>query len=308
MKTKTNQLLRRNVLLGLLLACAITPSLNSCVATASISYQNYTPPAWAPPYDDVSTVHYYYFPDYDMYYDVWANQFWYQNNGIWSSSADLPPIYGDVNLYNSYIVLVHRKSGTPWNYNDHYTQNYPPHCYDNYQNIVVTNRIVKNTAPNHELVPRAFNENNSRVTFMQRPINNPQNNSDDRTTSDRQVNTTPVAVNQPHQQPEQTVQQPRQVQIPQQPRQTQQPQNNSDDRTIPDRQVNTTPVAVNQPRQLPEQTVQQPRQVQVPQQPRQAQQPQYHNVTQEVPIKSIKPFMPSQSKTLNYGGAFNKQH
>ena len=161
----------------MLIAFTITTTLNSCVATAGVTYENYTPPAWAPPYDDVSSIQYYYFPDYDMYYDVWNNQFWCLDNGAWMASAGLPPMYANVDLYSSYMVLVNKKYRTPWNDNDYYVQNYPAHSYQSYKDIVVNNRIVKNIAPNHELVPRAYNENNNRVTFMQHPVNNTVNAS-----------------------------------------------------------------------------------------------------------------------------------
>jgi len=172
MKAKKIGPFKINLLIGILIAFIITGTLNSCGTSASITYENYTPPAWAPPYDDASSIQYYYFPDYDMYYDVWNDQFWYSNNGIWTSCIGLPPIYPNVDLYSAYVVLVNKKYHTPWNDNDYYARNYPAHSYDNYKNIVVSNRIVKNTAPNHELVARAFNENNNRVTFMQRPVKN----------------------------------------------------------------------------------------------------------------------------------------
>lgn len=140
------------------------------------AYENYTPPDWAPPYDDISMTHYYYFPDYDIYYDVWSREFWYLNGGAWAFSAGLPPMFGNINLYNSYIVLVNRKEVRPWEHNTYYVQNYPQHCYQNYKNIVVNNRVIRNVAPNHELIPRAYNENNNRVTFMQHPANKPVEN------------------------------------------------------------------------------------------------------------------------------------
>jgi hypothetical protein len=132
--------------------------------------QNYVPPPWAPPYDNVSTIRYYYLPDYEMYYDVWDRQFWYMGDGdAWISSAVPPSQDASVDLGSSFVVLIDRDMDHPWEHHDYYRQNYPNHGYDNYRDIVVKNRIVTNIAPNHELVPRAFNENTNRVTFMQRP-------------------------------------------------------------------------------------------------------------------------------------------
>jgi hypothetical protein len=140
---------------------------------ASIDVQNYVPPSWAPPYDNTSSIRYYYLPDYDMYYDVWDGQFWYAGpNGEWIYSEGLPPQYAGIDLGGAFMVLIDRNISRPWMNEGYYRRNYPSHGYDNYTDIVVRNRIVTNTAPGHRLVPRAFNENSNRVTFMQRPVQN----------------------------------------------------------------------------------------------------------------------------------------
>jgi hypothetical protein len=150
--------------------------LSSCFAPPqseddSVVVQNYMPPPWAPPYDNVSSVRYYYLPDYEMYYDVWDGDFWYVGgDGAWISSLSLPPAYGGMDLNGAFIVLIDRDMDRPWQQHEYYRDNYPSHGYDQYKDIVVHNRIVTNTEPNHELIPRAFNENTNRVTFMQRPI------------------------------------------------------------------------------------------------------------------------------------------
>ncbi len=158
----------------LLAACtALTCFAHSSIAQirVGISVQTYVPPAWAPPYDNVSSIRYYYLPDYDIYYDVWDGLFWYAGpDGEWISSEGLPPQYANIDLGGAFIVLIDRNISRPWSNYSYYRRNYPEHGYDNYRDIVVRNRIVTNTAPGHELVPRAFNENTNRVTFMQRPI------------------------------------------------------------------------------------------------------------------------------------------
>jgi hypothetical protein len=137
---------------------------------ASIDVQTYVPPPWAPPYDNVSSVRYYYLPDYDMYYDVWDGLFWYLGpDGVWVSSPGPPPQYAGIDLSGAFVVLIDRNINRPWLNESYYRANYPAHGYDNYRDIVVHNRIITNTEPGHELVPRAFNENTNRVTFMQRP-------------------------------------------------------------------------------------------------------------------------------------------
>lgn len=151
------------------LACFVNPSAAQIRIGASIDVQNYVPPSSAPPYDNVSAVRYYYLPDYDMYYDVWDGLFWYAGpGGEWISSEGPPPQYAGVDLSGAFIVLIDRNISRPWMNYSYYRRNYPEHGYDNYSDIVVRNRIVTNTAPGHRLVPRAFNENTNRVTFMQR--------------------------------------------------------------------------------------------------------------------------------------------
>ncbi len=136
--------------------------------------QNYVPPPWAPPYDNVSAIRYYYLPDYEVYYDVWGGDFWYMGpDGSWIMSVGAPPSCAGVDLSGAFIVLIDRDIDRPWMNHEYYRDNYPRHGYDQYKDIVVHNRIVTNTEPGHELVPRAFNENTNRVTFMQRPIQPP---------------------------------------------------------------------------------------------------------------------------------------
>ena len=153
--------------------------LGFCVASCAaqvetedgVVVQNYVPPPWAPPYDNVSSVRYYYLPDYGMYYDVWDHEFWYQGpDGDWIFSVGPPPAYAGVDFSGAFIVLIDRDIDRPWMNHGYYRDNYPRHGYDQYRDIVVHNRIVTNIEPNHELVPRAFNENNNRVTFMQKPV------------------------------------------------------------------------------------------------------------------------------------------
>ena len=159
----------------ILLCAALAVAVSSCFVPpqsgeTEIVYNNYVPPPWAPPYDNISTIRYYYFPDYDMFYDVWDGVFCYQSGDAWICSPTLPPMYADLDLYGVFIVLVHHNDRVPWEHYRYFAENYPHHCYDQYGPIVEHNRIVPHVPKNHRLVPRAFNENSNRVTFMQHPV------------------------------------------------------------------------------------------------------------------------------------------
>ncbi len=171
---KTSKTLRQSALLLALFAvltCFTHASMAQIHFGASINIQTYVPPPWAPPYDNVSSIRYYYLPDYDMYYEVWDGEFWYADpRGEWISSEGPPQQYAGIDLSGAFIVLIDRNISRPWTNYSYYRRNYPEHGYDHYRDIVARNRIVTNTAPGHELVPRAFNENSNRVTFMQRPV------------------------------------------------------------------------------------------------------------------------------------------
>ena len=161
-------------LLPFLLCVSLALFVNACAPSQqgdTTAYTTYTPPAWAPPYNNIADVPYYYFPDYDMYYDVGAQQYWYLNGGAWVASAGLPARYHDVDLNRSYVVMLNKNTSKPWTNHTYYTQNYPPHAYDHYTNIVTTNRAIGNVPPEHEIVPRAYNENNDRVIFAEHPRN-----------------------------------------------------------------------------------------------------------------------------------------
>ena len=149
--------------------------LHSCVIPTDtektvIVYDSYVPPPWAPPYDNVSAVRYYYLPDYDIFFDVWQGAFCYQTGAVWICSRTLPPMYTTIDLRGVFIVLIDRDVYRPWDHDRYYRDNYPPHCYDRYRDIVEHDRIIPNLPHDRELVPRAFNENSDRVTFMQHPV------------------------------------------------------------------------------------------------------------------------------------------
>jgi hypothetical protein len=61
-------------------------------------------PTWGPTgYDNVQ---YYYLPDIDCYYYVPQHLFFFQSGGGWISSSNLPPQYGNYDLYGGYKVVI----------------------------------------------------------------------------------------------------------------------------------------------------------------------------------------------------------
>jgi hypothetical protein len=122
-------------------------------------------PVWAPPYIYVNEVHYYYFPDYMVYYDVFAQNYYYFDGYSWIHVITLPsiPIYSAFNPYSAYIVVMNRTTYQPWIRHDYYEQQYP----SGYYNTMYAPRqtLGANT------VLRAYDENQSRPMFIDKRSN-----------------------------------------------------------------------------------------------------------------------------------------
>ncbi len=136
--------------------------LNGCASSPA----TYSAPEWAPATADAASVPYYYFPDYGMYYDAAAGQYYYLNNGAWLSSATVP--YSGVDLNNSYVVMLNRNTRQPWLNHEYYERNYPAHAHEQYEQIVRNNNAIPGVAPQNRIVTRAYNENNDHVIFEER--------------------------------------------------------------------------------------------------------------------------------------------
>jgi hypothetical protein len=77
-------------------------------------------PVWGPTgYDHAD---YYYLPDIDCYYDVNRRQFIYNSGNRWVYAGQLPRRYRNVNLYNSYKVVVNEPK--PYLHADVYRNKY----------------------------------------------------------------------------------------------------------------------------------------------------------------------------------------
>ena len=120
---------------------------------------NITPPAWAPYYDNVNRVHYYYFPDIECYYDVWNREFVYLEDGSWMFGATLPPSYSWFDLNTAYIVLLDYDVFEPWMHFHYYVSHYPRFYYRSFYGD--NDRGIKRPM-------RGFNEND-RTSIIDNP-------------------------------------------------------------------------------------------------------------------------------------------
>jgi len=111
---------------------------------------NIAPPSWAPYYDNIGMVRYYYFPDIECYYDVWNREFIYLDDANWMFGSMLPPSYGWYDLNTGFIVLLDYHVYEPWRHFNYYVSHYPPYYYRS----IYRERYEDATRP-----MRGFNEN-----------------------------------------------------------------------------------------------------------------------------------------------------
>ena len=116
--------------------------------SAQIRYDN---PSWAPSY--VQGVRYYYLPDIETYYDLSTGEFVYLNNGQWSYSQSLPPVYADFDLDNCFTVAIDYNTYQPWMHQQYYVSHYPRYYYRDYYD--------------HSNIPyvRGYNENSRSAVY-----------------------------------------------------------------------------------------------------------------------------------------------
>ena len=122
-------------------------------------------PVWAPPYTYVHEVHYYYFPDYLVYYDVLASNYCYFNGYSWIQVTVLPalPAYYGFNPALAYLVVLNRNVYQPWTHHVHYHDLYPSHYYQT--------AYRPRSAPGANVMLRAYDENQSRALYVDRKTN-----------------------------------------------------------------------------------------------------------------------------------------
>lgn len=119
-----------------------------------------TPPAWAPPYNNVNKVRYFYFPDIECYYDVWTHEFIYLEDGSWMFGTTLPPSYSWFDLNTAYIVFLNSNVFEPWRHFHYYVSHYPRYYY----------RSLYNDWDDIYRPVRGFNENERVAIYNNRNI------------------------------------------------------------------------------------------------------------------------------------------
>jgi hypothetical protein len=114
------------------------------------------PPPWAPNYDNINHIHFYYLPDIECYYDVWTHDFIYLEDGEWMFGAVLPPYYSWFDLNNAFVVVLDHRVQRPWMHFPYYVEHYPRYYYRSTYKECYNDR-------RHPI--RGFNENARVVVF-----------------------------------------------------------------------------------------------------------------------------------------------
>ncbi len=103
-------------------------SLNTFAQKVSVNV-NFELPVWAPYYENVNQVRYYYLPDIESYYDVRNREFIFMEDGEWMFGRTLPPAYRWFNLNNCFIVALDARVIMPWRHFHYYVAHYPRYYY-----------------------------------------------------------------------------------------------------------------------------------------------------------------------------------
>jgi len=145
----------RKILLSAAPLVLSAPLFFGCATSDSVYEEpepnaNVVVPPWAPSYDDVRFVRYYYLPDIEVYYDVWNQEFAYLQDGNWMFAPSLPPLYAGFDLYDCFVVVLDRHVYEPWMHHQNYVSHYPRYYYHSVYNVTDRREI------------RGFNENRER--------------------------------------------------------------------------------------------------------------------------------------------------
>ena len=103
----------KKVIIALFLVAGTATITQKANAQISVNINIGSQPAWGPTgYDHAD---FYYLPEANCYYDIGRRQFVYQSGNNWIYGATLPGRYGNLNLFNTYKVVVNRP--TPYRNN-----------------------------------------------------------------------------------------------------------------------------------------------------------------------------------------------
>ncbi len=98
------------------LSFAILALFGKANAQLSVNINIGNQPQWGPSGYNATDAPYYYLPSINCYYDVARSLFIVPSGNRWKSYKSLPGRYKNVNLYNTYKVVVNRK-GSPYRNN-----------------------------------------------------------------------------------------------------------------------------------------------------------------------------------------------
>ncbi|SDD68454.1 hypothetical protein [Niabella drilacis] len=88
-------------------------------------------PQWGPYGYNYNQARYYYLPEINVYYDVYNKTYIYQDRRSWVTTRSLPRQYGNVNLYNTYKVVINNRN--PWRDNAVHQNRYSRYRNDHTQ-------------------------------------------------------------------------------------------------------------------------------------------------------------------------------
>lgn len=148
-----------------LVAAFVILFLSSCSNTTSVAQTvsvgvNITPPFWAPAYENVDRVHYYYLPDIECYYDVWNQEFVYLDDGNWLFASQLPASYSWYNFNaDPFVVVLDWHVHEPWMHHHFYVAHYPRYYY-------------RSVYKDNDRTPSGFNENIKTVVYNRTTVIN----------------------------------------------------------------------------------------------------------------------------------------
>lgn len=118
--------------------------VSSCVSVSSFAQVRFqlnigSQPLWGPTGYDY--VQYYYIPEIDAYYNVGTRQYTFVNDGQWITSPYLPDRFANVDLYNTYKVVVNEPN--PWMHHERYRNQYYTYRRYHGQPVIRDSRDVR---------------------------------------------------------------------------------------------------------------------------------------------------------------------